>query len=425
MSEGMIARLAAAVVVVVLSFGGAPRAAAAAPSTAAPPGPPLDVPAARLAAALDCPGGFHHPEHDVVLLVHGTSVTAAENWGWNYLPQLPRVGFDACTVQMPDRALGDAQVSAEYVVSAIREVARRSGRRVDTIGLSQGGLEPRWALRFWPDIHHLVAKYIAMATPNHGALFGNADCVSSCPPALWQQSIGSNYLTALNRVETPYAGEVAYTSVYSLTDDIIQPAAGPTGPTAALAGASNIAVQDVCQGHYAGHIQSAWDAAYYAVVLDALSHPGPADPSRVDRSYCTQPSMPGVDPTFGWPETAQLYLTAGEVQAQYADKPSSEPALRCYATVPGCPSSPASQPDTSSAQPRTPAAALPNTAEAAPQGGSTGAAALAALGVVAVVGSRRRRSRVWHHRRRWQSSAQRSASSADPGSTASSTTPIR
>lgn len=302
---------------------------------AAAPGPVIDVPLPQLQAAFKCPAGFRHPEHDAVLLVHGTSVTADENWAWNYLPQLPKVGFDACTIQMPNRALSDMQISSEYVVWAIREEAQLSHRRIDTIGLSQGGIEPRWALTFWPDIHHLVSKYIGMATPNHGAFYGFADCVHGCPPAIWQQSTGSNYMNAVNAVETPYRPEVSYTSIYSLTDDIIQPAF-PT-PTAALAGASNIAVQDVCPGHYVGHIQSAWDAAYYAIVMDALLHPGPADPGLVDRSYCSQPAMPGVDPVFGWQETASLYVEAGEVQAEYPDKPSHEPPLRCYATAAGCP----------------------------------------------------------------------------------------
>jgi triacylglycerol lipase len=382
--------VAAVAVAVVVGLAMAPIATA----SAAPPGPPLDVPAATLAAALNCPNGFHHPEHDAVLLVHGTSVTADENWGWNYMVALPKAGFDACTVQMPDRALADMQASAEYVVYAIRAVAARAGRKVVTIGLSQGGLEPRWALRFWPDIRHLVSEYIAMATPNHGALFGNADCVSSCPPALWQQSIGSNYLTALNREETPDPGDVAYTSVYSLTDDIIQPAAGPNGPTAALAGASNIAVQDICPGRYVGHIQSAWDAAYYAVVIDALTHPGPAVGARVDRSYCNQQAMPGVDPVSGWEMTAQLYVKAGEVQSQYGDKPSSEPALRCYATTAGCPTTSAGGSSGVGGVVRPPEAAaeLPST--------SPSSAPLAPAGLLVIAGllaarsvSRRRRVR--------------------------------
>jgi hypothetical protein len=310
----------------------------------APPGPPLDVPEAKLAAALSCPVGFTHTEHRAVLLVHGTSVTADENWGWNYAQALPKAGFDFCTVAMPDYAFVDIQVSVQYVVYAIREVARRSHGRITTVGLSQGGIQPRWALKWWPDIHQVVASFVDMATPNHGALFGNGACVSSCVPAVWQQAVGAHLIDALNRdTETPYIGSVAYTSVYSLTDDIIQPA--EPSPTAALQGAVNIAVQDICPGRYVGHIQSMWDAAYYAVVIDALSHSGPADPARVDRSYCNQQAMPEVDPVVGWQMTAQLYATAGSRQGVYPDKPTSEPPLRCYATVEGCSGPAATVPD--------------------------------------------------------------------------------
>jgi triacylglycerol lipase len=44
--------------------------------------------------------------------------------------------------------LGNAQVSVEYVVWAIRHVAQVSGRKVSIIGHSQGAFLPSYALRF-------------------------------------------------------------------------------------------------------------------------------------------------------------------------------------------------------------------------------------------------------------------------------------
>jgi triacylglycerol lipase len=320
--------LAAAAVVFAL------LAADPAKALAASPGPPLLTPRPVLAAALSCPSVFHHSKLRPVLLVHGTSLTVDENWGWTYAPTLSSAGYDVCTVQMPEYAFVDVQVSVEYVVYAIREVARRSHQRISVVGVSQGGVEPRMALKWWPDIHNLMASYVGMATPNHGATFG-ASCVYNCVPAVWQQRQNSNLLDALNSgTETPYNGTVAYTSVYSLTDDIIQPAA--PAPTAALQGGTNIAVQDICPGRYVGHIQSIWDAAYYAVVIDALSHNGPAVAARVDRSFCNQMAMPGVNPIQGWVMTAELYGIAGERQTVYPGRTTSEPPLRCYATPAGC-----------------------------------------------------------------------------------------
>jgi len=296
---------------------------------AAAPSRPFDVPTPTLAASLEC-SPIRHPEHEAVLLVHGTSVTADENWAWNYELALPAAGFDWCTVQIPDYELEDVQLSAEYAVYAIRQVAQRSGHKIGVVGLSQGPLEPRWALRWWPDTRQLVSRFISMAGTNHGAAFGDADCVYECPPAIWQQTHyrQSNFLRALNTPRETQPG-IAYTSVYSLTDDIIQPAA--PDPTAAIAGAANIAVQDICPGRYVGHVQSAWDAAYYAVVIDALTHAGPADPARVDRSYCNQQAMPKVDPVTGWENTANVYLVAGQRQTPYP-KTTSEPPLRDYVT---------------------------------------------------------------------------------------------
>jgi hypothetical protein len=170
-----------------------------------------------------------------------------------------------------------------------------------------------------------------MAGTNHGAAFGDADCVYQCPPALWQQTHyrESNFLRALNTPRETQPG-IAYTSVYSLTDDIIQPAA--PDPTAAIDGAANIAVQDICPGRYVGHVQSTWDAAYYAVVIDALTHPGPADPARVDRSYCSRQAMPMVDPVVGWENTANVYIVAGQRQTPYP-KTTSELPLKDYVTA--------------------------------------------------------------------------------------------
>ena len=55
-------------------------------------------------------------------------------------------------------------------------------------------------------------------------------------------------------------------------------------------------VQDVCPGHAADHGSLLSDAVAYALVLDALTHSGPASPARVAGTTCLQTTMPGVDP---------------------------------------------------------------------------------------------------------------------------------
>jgi poly(hydroxyalkanoate) depolymerase family esterase len=325
----VVASLVAAVTIAV-SAPASPQA------IAREPGPAYSVATSKLRDALQCPRGFGTHGRPPVLLVHGTTVTAEESWSWTYAKALPAAGFDVCMVQLPDLALGDIQISSEYVVYALRAMARTAKRKVSVVGVSQGAIQPRWAIRWWPDIRTIIDDYISMAGTNHGSYFGNASCAEECLPALWQQYVRTEayraaprLLTALNATdETP--GIVSYSNIYSKTDPIIQPVAPQ--PTAALDGASNVAVQDVCPGRVVEHIQSMWDAAYYALVLDALSHRGPVSPKRIGAAVCNEIAMPGVDPVDAVARTALLYAVVSRRQQQYP-KVSEEPALKPYVVV--------------------------------------------------------------------------------------------
>jgi len=104
-------------------------AAAAAPTAvAAPnPGPALTTPRSDLQQALTCNGDLSTAHRKPVLLVHGTFADSEINWNWNYKQALPARGEPACTVDLPNLSAGDIQVSTEYVVYAIRAMARESG----------------------------------------------------------------------------------------------------------------------------------------------------------------------------------------------------------------------------------------------------------------------------------------------------------
>ena len=310
---------------------------ASAPAAAADPA--LSVPQAQLDAALTCPDTFDSAR-EPVLLVHGTGANSAENWSWNYGKVLPELGYDVCAVDLPNRALDDIQVSTEYVVHAILTMAERSGRKVDVMGHSQGGLQPRWAVRWWDAARAAVDDLVALATPNHGTLAADTACAGvECPGAAHQMKQGSAFLAALNSPdETP--GDVSYTSVYSLTDELVQPAAPE--PTAALEGASNIAIQDLCPGRVGEHAAMAADAVAYEMVIDAFTEPGPADPARFDPLTCAKTSFDGV--TAG----PMLDLALDELEnGRFPDyRPlAEEPPLAPYARPPApAPDQPAAQP---------------------------------------------------------------------------------
>jgi hypothetical protein len=264
-----------------------------APAHSETQGPPLTASPASLRASLHCPAAFTHTAHEPVLLVHGTGAYAAEEWGWSYVPALAKLGYDVCTVDLPNYALDDIQISTEYVVYAVRFMAAESGRKVDMLGASQGGLEPRWAVKWWPDVQADTDDIVMLVTPNHGTIAASPGTIgpSRCFPSCWQMRKGSSFLNALNAGdETP--GEVSYTSIYSQFDELVQP-----NSTSMLNGAVNILEQSLCPGRPVDHLgMSTGDAVAFALAVDAFGHSGPADPARFDKANCTKASMDGAQP---------------------------------------------------------------------------------------------------------------------------------
>lgn len=304
-------------------------------------GPALETDPATLDAALACPPTFEHPDRDPVLLVHGTATTSEESWPWSLGAVLPAAGYDVCTVDLPGRALVDQQTSAEYVVHAVRAMAARlaaagSDSQVDIIGHSQGTLEPRWALRWWPDVRASTDELVQLAPPNQGTSSAQGVCsLGQCPPAVWQMVPGSAYLTALN-TDDPVPAEVDVTAVVSLFDDLVQPAPAAS----ALPGAEVIVIQDLCPARYVGHVQLLADAVAVSLVLDALGNDGPADRARFDPATCLQLTAPGTDPVAVTLGSASVYAN-GALALTSAPMVDAEPALQSYALPAGSAAEPA------------------------------------------------------------------------------------
>jgi triacylglycerol esterase/lipase EstA (alpha/beta hydrolase family) len=309
------------------------------------PGPALSVPAAKLAHSMRCSDDLASSGRTPVLFVPPTLVNPDEAF-FSYERAFDAMGIPYCTLTIPYFTTEDIQVSAEYVVFAVRRIHAQTGRRVDMLGWSQGGgPEPRWALRFWPDIRPMVAKLIDLEAPNHGTvvvhmvcgggLCENTICVSSCVPALWQQADNSNFTAALNSRQETFPG-ISYTNVYSHTSQFVQPNLNDTGTTSLHGGGgaiANIATQDICPLNTVDHLAYWYDPVAYAIVINALAHPGPADPARIDRSVCTQPSMPYVDPTDIPTYSLHLYNAIFIDRLHNEPQTSTEPPLKCYVTA--------------------------------------------------------------------------------------------
>ncbi len=305
----------------------------AAPAGAADAGPRLTVARAELRAALTCSPGLRSTRRSPVLLVHGTTLTAATNFDWNYQPALEQRGRAWCAVDLPRSGMDDAAVASQYVTFALRRMARVSGRPIDVVGYSQGGMLPRWTLKYWPGTRRLVDDVIGIDPSNHGTLDSEVTCQLTCPPAFWQQATGSRFLAALNDGPETFRG-IDYTVVYTLTDQVVVPNLPPAA-SSELAGpgrrVSNVPVQRICPAHVADHVSmGTTDPVGWAVVRDALSHDGPARAARVSRQVCLRDVMPGVD-------RAELPAQVARVSAQtvraVGTSPQTlrEPRLPAYA----------------------------------------------------------------------------------------------
>ena len=307
--------------------------AGAAPAAAGnyswPSSAPYSVSKAKMDKALECRRGQRISEHGTqalngsgrkhpVLLVHGTGTNRRQNWDWNYWGTLGDKGWEVCWVALPNSSLRDIQVSSEYVARAVTTMHKATGEPIDILGHSQGGLQPRWAIK-WFRSARFVAEYIALASPNHGTQVANeAVMTGGCFPSCWQMRQGSKFIRALNRDnETP--GSIYYTNIYTTFDELVQ----PTG-TQALKGGRNIHLQDLCPDRPVDHVGIAADFVTWKLVRYALRNPGPADPGIIDDADCQKVAMPGSeDPPAGAADLQNL-ISQGRIAEE-------EPPLKAYA----------------------------------------------------------------------------------------------
>jgi hypothetical protein len=330
----------------------APAAASAAGPAYAPldqPGPPLQVPAALLRASLVCSPGVRGAKLEPVLLNPATAVTAAQDYGHSWEPELTSLGIPWCALTVPYSTLGDIQTSGEYIVNAIRTMHALAGRKMAILGHSQGGESMRWALRFWPDTRAMVDDVVGFAGANHGTTVLDplirSECSLGCAPAGLQQTTYSNFIAALNSRTETFAG-ISYTEIYSHTDEVVEPdTSSPSACTSCLhTGAgmiTNVATQDMCPLDLDEHLLiGTIDPVAAALALDAIRHPGPADPARIPKPVCSELYAPGTDPVantlaglLDGPNLAAVVIEPAAGLTSGVPLVNSEPPPRCYVTA--------------------------------------------------------------------------------------------
>jgi hypothetical protein len=215
----------------------------------------------------------------------------------------------------------------------------RAGHRIEIIGHSQGGMVPRWAFRFWPDTRSMVDDLVGMSPSNHGTFDADAVCLAACPASFWQQRDTSDFIKALNSYQETFPG-ISYTVAYTRLDEVVFPNLSDEGSSALHGGGGairNVGIQQVCPLDVSDHLAiGTYDPVAYALAIDAITHPGPADPARLaGTGVCAKLLMPGVNPlTFATDEAASIAgIGASIASATFVPK---EPPLRCYVTA-SCP----------------------------------------------------------------------------------------
>lgn len=330
-----------------------PAAVVTAPTTSPEPTAPAPVaaksltdglltPENTLLAAMKCSGNFGPNAGRTVLMIPAATMTVDSELSWTYIPSFDQIKQPWCTVDLPFKHTGDLQIASEYVTYAIRKVHETTKTPMAVIAFSQGGATGRWSLKYFKDTRPMVEDFIGVAAAYHGLIEGNLLCTIdalTCITSFTQLSVGSKFMDSLNKGGETFAG-IDYTSVYTRTDDVAIPNFDEERGVSSLRTGDgtrvNIATQDVCLTNVADHFQAiSYDPIPYAIVLDALQHPGVASLARLKGQglgLCTKLAAPGVDlvtlPLNFLTKTMFTFATS----VAFMPKSSVEPALREYVT---------------------------------------------------------------------------------------------
>jgi triacylglycerol esterase/lipase EstA (alpha/beta hydrolase family) len=183
-------------------------------------------------------------------------------------------------------AAGDIATSAHQLASFVSRVRQATGAgQVDIVGWSQGGMMPRYYLRYLGGAA-VVHRLVGLAPSNHGttldglfALVGAAGSLLGTPPltlvgcpACTQQQNTAPFIQALN-AGGDTVPSVAYTVIESEYDEVVTPyqSAFLSGPKV-----ENITLQLQCPADTSEHLAMPYDSAALQDILNAL---GPANPS--------------------------------------------------------------------------------------------------------------------------------------------------
>jgi len=303
--------------------------------------PSYSVAESDLRNAISIPSTFTYGKKPPVILVPGLGVPASLTYPHSYGKLLAGTSFaDPLWINVPTSSLQDAQITAEYVAYAINYISASVSQNVSVLVWSEGSLNTQWALKYWPSTRAVVSDFIGLSADFHGTVLATVACPpAACDPAVFQQKYLSNFVATLRNG----GGDSAYvptTTIYSIADDIVQPQIGTAASAylndARKVGVANYELQAVCPGQPAGglvlHQGVLYNGLAYALVVDALTHAGPASIARVDTAtYCGLSLAPGLSSSDQIALDLSIAVAAVNVLA-FPSKVAVEPAIKPYAS---------------------------------------------------------------------------------------------
>ena len=260
------------------------------------------VPAAGVAQAAAAPSsGWNdytckpsaaHPRP--VVLVHGTFANSVDNWLAlaPYLENRDYCVFSFDYGQLSGvplfHGLGPIDKSAEQLKTFVDKVLAATGApETDLVGHSQGGLMPRYYLKFLGGAAKVNAL-VGIAPDNHGTTLsgianlmpyfpGIQDLLTTHTPALADQVVGSPFLTRLNEGGDTVPG-VKYTVLATKYDEVVTPY---RSQFLSGSGVHNVLLQDLCALDLSEHVAiGLFDRIAFHEVANAL------DPAHATPTTC-------------------------------------------------------------------------------------------------------------------------------------------
>jgi triacylglycerol esterase/lipase EstA (alpha/beta hydrolase family) len=225
-----------------------------------------------------------------VVLVHGTFGNMTDSWE-ALSPLLANAGYCVYALNYggsspsnPIQATGPIETSAAQLSAFVDKVlAATHASKVDIVGHSQGGMMPRYYIRFLGGAAK-VDTLVGLAPSNHGttlfglttleSAFGATGSLPGCA-ACGEQMAGSAFLAKLNSGHETEPG-VHYTVIETRYDDVVTPYTSAF--LAPAPNVRNITLQDGCAADLGDHLAIIYDERALADVRNALD---PAHPVTV------------------------------------------------------------------------------------------------------------------------------------------------